>query len=583
MRSRCKLLAIGLMMHFYWTVDGQSLLDSLPEVTPDANQTLTWWKTGVIYQVYPRSFKDSDGDGIGDIKGLISELDYFVYLGIDCIWLSPVYKSPMRDFGYDVSDFKDIDPIFGTIDDFKTLTQEVHNRGLKLITDFVPNHVSTDHEWFKKSVKRDGKYANYFIWHDGKRLSNGTVVEPNNWLSAFGGSAWQWNSERQEYYYHEFDPSQADLNYRDENLRWEMEDTLKYWLDLGVDGFRVDAFAPLYEVQNVSLDEPVSGLDVPASESDYLKHIYTTNQPESIPTLSKWYDIMNDYVQRDGQDRYMIVEVFSTVDIRNRVYVTGACPFNFDLLHMSDAPTGREILDTIMNEYSHLPTGKWPNFVLGNHDSRRISHKYGSQYVNVYNMLLLTLWGTPTTYYGEELGMLEAVISWADTVDPAGRNAGPERYQNFTRDPERSPMQWTPGYQSGFTKGNSTWLPLALNHTLLNVQTERESQEQTTLKLYKELVALRKKQAFQTGKFKVSHVDDDIVCYTREGAFDQYLVILNFGHSAISDLRICGATSATVAALTPGVTSTAAGQRVQLELLILKSGHGIILRLDLKT
>ncbi|KAH9491674.1 Maltase 1 [Bulinus truncatus] len=549
-------------------------------VTPDTSQNLTWWQTAIFYQVYPRSFKDSNGDGVGDIQGIISELDYFVDLGIDCVWLSPVYKSPMRDFGYDISDYKDVDPIFGTLDDFRELIQEIHKRGLKFITDFVPGHVSSDHEWFKRSVQRDGKYTNYFVWNDGQLLDNGTRVPPNNWLSVFGGSAWTWNDERQQYYYHAFDPHQIDLNYRDENLQWEIKDTFRFWLDLGVDGFRIDAFSQLFENANTALDEPLSGNNVPPNEYSYLNHIYTADQPESIQTLMSWYSVVDEYTKKDGNLRYVVVELYAPPDVRNRIYATGAVPFNFDLMSMSSNHTGQEILTKVMAEYNNLPTGKWPNFVLGNHDQKRVSIRYGPQYVNVFNILLLTQWGTPTTYYGEELGMLQADISWADTVDPQGLGAGPDRYKLFTRDPSRTPLQWTDGFQAGFTTGNKTWLPLAENWDQLNVKVENSSSQQTTLKLYRDLAHLRKKQAFQTGSFRAALVTDDILSYLREGADEKYLIIMNFGQETTNDFTQYGGSQATVATLTPGLTQVQEGQRLSLNSLKLEGGQGLVLKLD---
>ncbi|CAL1541289.1 unnamed protein product [Lymnaea stagnalis] len=554
--------------------------DDIAIATPDTTQNLTWWQTAIFYQVYPRSFKDSDGDGVGDIRGIISELDYLKDLGIDCVWLSPVYKSPMKDFGYDISDYKDIDHIFGSIDDFRDLISEIHNRDLKFITDFVPGHVSVEHEWFKRSVKRDGKYTNYFIWSDGKVLANGTRVPPNNWLSVFGGSAWEWNEERGQYYFHAFATVQVDLNYRDENLQWEIKDTFRFWLDLGVDGFRIDAFSQLVESANTSLDEPLSGNDVPPNEYAYLKHVYTADQPESIPILASWYEVLQEYILKDGKERYMVVEIYATPQVRNRLYVTGASPFNFDLLSMSAKPTGQEILHMVMSEYDELPTGRWPNFVLGNHDNRRISHKYGAEYVNVYNTLLLTLWGTPTTYYGEELGMLEAEISWEDTVDPQGLGAGPLRYKQFTRDPERTPMQWTDGYQAGFTTGNTTWLPLAENYTQLNVKVENSSSEQTSLKLYRQLARLRKSQAFQTGVFKAALANDDILAYLRIGATKAYLVVLNVGRDTIVDLSRYAGDAGTPVAVTPGTRGVKEGVSVDLHALSLAPGDGLVLEVN---
>ncbi|KAK6963000.1 maltase 1 [Biomphalaria glabrata] len=574
----CGLLSAFLLVTVVAAVVQRDVNTQL--ITPATDQNLTWWQTAIFYQVYPRSFKDSNGDGVGDIQGIISELDYFVDLGVDCIWLSPVYKSPMRDFGYDISDYKDVDPIFGTLDDFRELIQEIHKRGLKFISDFVPGHVSSDHEWFRRSVKRDGKYTNYFVWSDGKLLDNGTRVPPNNWLSVFGGSAWSWNDERQQYYYHAFDPHQIDLNYRDQNLQWEIKDTFRFWLDYGVDGFRIDAFSQLFENENTSLDEPLSGNNVPPTEYAYLNHIYTADQPDSLPILTSWKNVVDDYSKQDGKVRYLVVELYAPPNVRNKIYGVGAVPFNFDLISMGTHPTGRDIFSKVMDEYINLPSGKWPNFVLGNHDQKRLSYRYGAQYVNVFNILLLTLWGTPTTYYGEELGMLSANISWENTVDPQGLGAGPERYQLFTRDPSRTPMQWSNDFQAGFSTGNTTWLPLAENWATLNVKTENSSSQQTPYKLYRQLAHLRKNQAFQTGTFRAALVTDNIVSYLREGTLQRYLVIMNFGQETTDDYRNYGGPAATVVAITPGLTGVQEGQRLSLDALKLEPGQGVVLLLD---
>ncbi|CAG5116625.1 unnamed protein product [Candidula unifasciata] len=507
-----------------------------------SGEDVSWWQSSIVYQVYPRSFKDSDGDGVGDIPGIISKLDHFTYLNVDTFWLSPVYKSPMRDFGYDISDFRDIDPLFGTLDDFDELIQKAHDKGISVLMDYVPGHTSTDHEWFQKSANREGNYTNYYVWNDGIKLDNGTYVAPNNWLSVFGGSAWAWHSVRKQFYYHAFIPEQADLNYRDENVQREMKDVLRFWMDRGVDGVRVDAIEKLYEVENVSLDEPVSGQNVTPFQYEYLDHIYTSNLPETIPTVAAWYEVLQEYAKKDGKDRYMVVELYAKPAVRNTLYETGANPFNFDLIDLTPNPTGYEIRDQILNEYDNLPSGKWPNFVLGNHDRRRVSHKFGPQYVDVYNMLLLTLWGTPTTYYGEEIGMLEGIISWEQTVDPWGRNYGKDEFENFSRDPERTPMQWNGGYQAGFTTGNSTWLPLGEDWQTVNVQNQMESEELTSIQVYKQLAELRQKPAFLTGAFQCDH--------------EKYLVILNVGkEEATVDLSSYsdGEPTATVIAVTPGM------------------------------
>uniref|UniRef100_A0A0B7ATJ7 Glycosyl hydrolase family 13 catalytic domain-containing protein n=1 Tax=Arion vulgaris TaxID=1028688 RepID=A0A0B7ATJ7_9EUPU len=545
-------------------------------------QNLSWWQTSIVYQVYPRSFKDSTLDGVGDINGLRSKLDYFTNIGVDSYWLSPVYSSPMLDFGYDISNFTDIDPIFGTLADFDMLVNETHSRGLKIIMDFVPGHTSTEHEWFNKSVNREGNYTNYYVWTDGILLSNGSRGIPNNWLSVFGGPTWTWNDVRKQFYYHAFIPQQADLNYRDPNVQEEMKDVLRFWLDRGVDGFRVDAIEKLYEVENVFLNEPVSGLNVSSFQYEYLDHIYTSNQPETNPTVKSWYDVLKEYIAMDNKDRYMVVELYALPAVRNLLYETGGSPFNFDLIDITPNPTGYEIRDRILNEYDNLPPGKWPNFVLGNHDRRRVSHKYGPQYVDVYNMLLLTLWGTPTTYYGEEIGMREAYISWNQTVDPWGRNYGEEQYEQFSRDPERTPMQWTPGYQAGFTVGPTTWLPLGDNYSTINVQYENETAGMSSLKLYSQLARLRKLPAFTLHRPWFAFVDQNVVSYIRMGGGEQYLVAINVGKmndTVNFRTNITGNYVATIIAYTPGIQNIPSNLTLNLTSILLRPGDGYVLKL----
>ncbi|KAH9488325.1 Maltase 1 [Bulinus truncatus] len=572
-------------------------------VTPSPASNLTWWQAGVLYQIYPRSFKDSDGDGVGDIRGIISELDYLSYLGIDCVWLSPVCKSPMKDFGYDSSDYNDIDPVFGTLDDYRNLVSEIHKRGLRIISDFQSVYSSDQHDWFVKSVRREGKYSNYYVWSDGKLLENGTRLTPNNWLSIFGGPAWTWNDQRQQFYYHVFLKEQPDLNHRDPNVWWEMLNILRFWLDLGVDGFRTDAISALYEAENLTLNEPPSGRNVPRDQEDFLSHIYTTNQPEIYPEVTTWYELLEEYKQKDGKERYMVIEIYENATVRNRLYSTGGNPFNFDLIDMNSSNlTGYEVYQTVMKEYDNLPSSRWPNFVLGNHDVRRVSHRFGSAYSDVFNVLLLTLWGTPTTYYGEELGMLEARLTWERTLDPWGLNFGKDRYEEFSRDPERSPMQWAPGAMAGFTTGNSTWLPLAENYTTLNVkncsdaafkmfinyiflnqnlseQSEKESDELTSVKLYQHLVSLRRKQAFQTGLLQPVLVSENIFSYIRRGQSESYLVVMNFREEETIKWTLELSPVGTVVAVTPGLIGISLGHVMDLENWSLGQGQGIILQL----
>ncbi|KAK6962994.1 maltase 1, partial [Biomphalaria glabrata] len=314
-------------------------------------------------------------------------------------------------------------------------------------------------------------------------------------------------------------------------------------------------------------------------QDDYLDHIYTQHQLEIAPILKGWYDLLHEYTLQDGRLRYMVLETYAPHSIRNSLYAQGqGNPFNFDLLQMSRPPTTREVYKTIMEEYINLLPGKWPNFVLGNHDNTRVSARNGYQYVDAYNMLLLTLKGTPTTYYGEELGMLQADISWNETKDPWGLNYGPDRYKQVSRDPERTPMQWTDGPNAGFTNGPSTWLPLGKNYTSLNVKVESETPGQTSLKLYKELLVLRKNPAFTEGSFKTALVTDDVLSYLRQLRNETFLVVLNFGKEATVDLSSFGGLSGTALALTPKITSWKKDDIVSLTSLTLGAGDGVVLR-----
>ncbi|KAL1449503.1 hypothetical protein WDU94_002005 [Cyamophila willieti] len=271
---------------------------------------LDWWQTEVIYQIYPRSFKDINGDGVGDLKGIISKLGYLKGLGVNVIWLSPIFKSPMVDFGYDISDFRDIEPIFGTITDFKNLLADMKKLGMKMILDFVPNHTSDQHVWFQKSVAKVPNYADYFVWKDAKRI-NGVRHPPNNWLSCFGGSAWTWNEQRQQYYFHAFAPQQPDLNFRNPNVIGELESILRYWLDHGVDGFRFDSVPFLVEHGSFP-DEPPSGnTDFEPMDHDYLSHNYTMDQPETYEIIYRIRKLLDSYKLMDGRTRIFITECYS--------------------------------------------------------------------------------------------------------------------------------------------------------------------------------------------------------------------------------------------------------------------------------
>ncbi|BFZ00898.1 hypothetical protein BsWGS_03937 [Bradybaena similaris] len=551
----------------------------------NGDDDLEWWKKVIIYQIYPRSYKDTNGDGVGDLKGITSKLDYLADLGIGCIWISPVYPSPMNDFGYDLTDYEDIESLFGSLADFDELVAEVHKRGLKIIIDFVPSYTSSEHRWFRKSVRREGKYTDYYIWHDGILLANGTRAPPSNWLAVFGWSAWAWHPVRQQFYYHSFFVKQPNLNHRDRNVEWEMKSIIRFWLDRGVDGFRVDAIQQLFVAANYTLDEPLSGGPSLPYEYDYTKHIYISDQPETVQAVTAYYSVLDEYFHKDGKVRYMVIETYADPSIRNTLYATGGVPFNFGLVRLAPPLTGRKLADRIQEEYQNLPKGAWPNFVLGNHDNRRVSYKFGPQNVDALNLVLLTLWGTPTTYEGEELGMTESNISYNQTRDPFGINFGPDRYQEVSRDPARTPMQWDDGDQAGFTSGNQTWLPLADDYKVRNVKTEQESATLTSLQFYKQLARLRARPAFISGKFTVAHVDDNIFSYLRELADDRYLVAVNVGgqESTTDFAAFSSDADAQVLATTPALKGISANTTASLSAVKLKPGDGVLFKVPAGT
>ncbi|XP_071087645.1 alpha-glucosidase-like [Haliotis cracherodii] len=546
---------------------------------------LQWWKTSVIYQIYPRSFKDSDGDGIGDLRGIISKLDYFQYLNIKAIWLSPFYTSPMKDFGYDISNHTDVDPIFGTLKDFDDLVKESHRRDIKVIIDFVPNHMSDQHPWFQESLKGTGKYRDYFMWSDGKS-SFGVRKPPNNWLGVFSGECWRWNEQRKQYYYHAFVKEQPDLNYRNPDVVKDMNDVLRFWMERGVDGIRVDAIMKLFESENIFQDEPRSNRpDVPAFQYEYLTHIHTENLPEIGDVVRGWKKVMDEYEAKDGQSRFMVVELYDPPAIRNKYYDYGAMPFNFDLVEGLKADCGGNcFLEAISNEYDNLPVGEWPKFVLGNHDRKRVSKRFGVESVNVMNMLLLTLKGTPTTYYGEELGMEEIEVSFEETQDPWGINFGKERYTEFSRDPCRSPLQWDASSQSGFTSSSKPWLPVHPGYKTCNVQVQKKKKD-SSLNIYKSLATLREVPAFQDPDVQFAVVNDNILSYVRGTAnTGRYLVTMNLGHdlsTADYTKEPAKAKSGRVVINTENFNEAKfnVGKSVSLSGLTLKPGQGLVLKL----
>jgi alpha-glucosidase len=482
-------------------------------------QGARWWQTGVIYQIYPRSFQDSGGDGVGDLRGIAQRLPYLVEIGVDAIWLSPVFTSPMQDFGYDVSDYTDIDPLFGTLADFDSLLEGAHAHGLKVILDFVPNHSAEQHPWFAESRSgRENSKRNWYIWRDP--APDGGA--PNNWLSEFGGSAWQYDQHTGQYYYHAFLAAQPDLNWRNPQLRAAMYDVIRFWLRRGVDGFRVDVLWHLIKDDQFR-DNPLNPSFRPGDPAHHaLVPLYTADRPEVHDVISEMRRVVDEF-----SDRVLIGEIYLPIERLVAYYgrdLNGVhLPFNFSLL--STQWRARAIAKLIDEYEATLPPNGWPNWVLGNHDRPRIASRVGPEQARVAAMLLLTLRGTPTIYYGDEIGMQEVAIPPDRVRDPFEKNV-PGR--GLGRDGCRTPMQWDGSRYAGFSDVEP-WLPLAATARGVNVENERR--DSTSLFwLHRRLIALRRaRPALLFGSYRPIAASGELLMFVRESAEERMLVALNLG------------------------------------------------------
>ena len=479
-----------------------------------------WWKRGVIYQVYPRSFQDSGGDGVGDLNGIRQRLGHLQDLGIDALWISPIFVSPMADFGYDIADYRGVDPLFGTLEDLDALVADAHARGLKLILDFVPNHTSDQHPWFVESrSSRDNPKRDWYIWRDAK--PDGSA--PNNWLSNFGGSGWEWDEATGQFYYHAFLKEQPDLNWRNPEVRQAMFDVLRFWLDRGVDGFRVDVIWHLIKDAQFRDNPPNPGFhpDMPGIER-YLQ-LYSADQPEVHDVVAEMRQVIDAY-----PDRVLIGEIYLPLERLVSYYgkdLSGAhLPFNFQLLQ---AVWRADAIDKIIRDYEKsLPAGAWPNWLLGNHDRHRIASRVGPAQARVAAMLLLTLRGTPTVYYGDEVGLEQVQIPSEEVQDPWEKN---EPGLGLGRDPCRTPMPWDATANAGFTTGKP-WLPLNEDWRTRNVAVEAADPD-SMLSLHRRLMALRRERAaLCLGDYGPVSAEDGVLVYERRVGDERLVVALNLTH-----------------------------------------------------
>lgn len=491
-------------------------------------QNKSWWNNTVFYQIYPRSLYDSDADGIGDLKGITSKLDYIAKTGINAIWLSPIYTSPMVDFGYDISDFVDIDPIFGSLEDFKTLLARAKELDLKVVLDLVPNHSSDKHIWFQKALQGHKKYKNYYVWADGK---NNDKTPPNNWISVFGRSAWTYVESQKQWYLHQFEYRQPDLNFRNPNVRKEMLNILKFWMDLGVDGFRVDSAPFIYEDSELR-DEPKSNIDgATLQEHTYLKHIYTMDLIDTYKLFGEWRKFMDSYASKHNQNqKLMLMEAYSDPEHTMQYYNYDLIPFNFKFITnvnaTSSAQEFKQQIDLWMNS---MPRGKIANWAMGNHDNPRVASRYPNRSDQMI-MLSMILPGLAVTYNGEEIGMVDKRdISWEDTQDPQGCIAGKNKFKSTSRDPERTPFQWDATKHAGFSTANSTWLPVHQNYKKLNLANQMAA-DKSHYKIYKTLAHMhRTEPALTEGSYKsITTNNDTVLGIIRNNGSRVVLLLINF-------------------------------------------------------
>lgn len=489
------------------------------------SDTWVWWKDGVIYQIYPRSFYDSNSDGVGDIPGIIEKLDYLLFLGVDAIWLSPINKSPMDDFGYDVKCYRSIHSIFGTDEDFDRLIQECHLRNIRIIFDLVINHTSDTHLWFLES--RSSKYnakRDWYIWNKGRQGS-----EPNNWLAAFGGSAWEYDTHTREYYLHSFLKEQPDLNWRNPEVLEAVFLDIRHWLDKGIDGFRLDVAN--YYMKDDKLRNNPYGWGWPPRKYELQQHQYDRNRPENHEIMQKMRSLLDEY-----DERMAVGEIFSMPPVDQSLpasyYGDGGnelhMAFDFSLMYIRWSALS--FYRKISKWYKELPENGWPCFVLSNHDQPRHRSRFGKlgysyEKARIAAYMLLTLRGTPFIYYGEEIGMRNVRIPLKKIKDPAGK-----KYWPFYagRDPSRTPMHWDESLHAGFSE-TEPWLPVDKNYKKVNVKNQKDDPS-SLLNVYRALIRLRRQFiALRRGLFKpIEKGIREILAYERKFEDQSIIVLLNF-------------------------------------------------------
>jgi alpha-glucosidase len=478
-----------------------------------------WWQTGIFYEVYLRSFQDSNGDGIGDLRGILQRLDYLQWLGVTALWVTPFYPSPMKDFGYDISDYSAVHPLFGTMSDFDELVREAHRRNMKVVIDFVPNHTADQHPWFVESrSSKNNPKRNWYYWQDAK--PNGDP--PNNWLGVLGGPAWEWDATTKQYYYHAFLKEQPDLNLHNPEVMKAVLDVMRFWLSKGVDGFRVDVLWHMAKDEKWR-DNPVNpDFKDEMPDCDRLLQIYSCDQPEVHNIVGQFRKLLDEYPGKVmmGELYLPIHRVVGYYGMNNQ----GAhLPANFQLLFV---PWEAQQLGIAIDQYeAALHDRAWPNWAIGNHDRKRLISRAGEQQSKVAATLLMTLRGTPTMYYGDEIGMRNVPIPKEEWQDPQGLLM-PDK--DLSRDPQRTPMQWDDSENAGFTKGKP-WLRMDENARANNMASQKKDND-SLLNYYRQLIAFRQEEpALHKGDYYPVVTDGKTLAYIRqwEGSAS-FLIVLNF-------------------------------------------------------
>jgi alpha-glucosidase len=527
-----------------------------------------WWQGAVIYEVSTPTFQDSNGDGLGDLAGVTRRLEYLRWLGVDAVWLTPFQPSPMTDFGYDISDLTGVHPAAGTLEDFERLVAEAHRRDLRVILDLVPNHTSDQHPWFVESASsRKSPRRRWYIWADAAPGGG----PPNNWQSDLGGSAWRWHEPTGQYYYHAFARDQPDLNWRNPEVHDAVTAAMRFWLDRGVDGFRVDVLWHLAKDRRLR-DNPRKPDFNPSKDSPCpaVMQVFSADQPDVHDVVAELREVIDAY-----DDRLLIGEVYLPISDVVRYY--GAersevhLPFNFQLVQVAwDAAHVRRVVD----EYeSSVAEDEWPNWVLGNHDQPRVATRVGREQARVAAMMLLTLRGTPTIYNGDELGMVNSDVPRDAMRDERARTCDGK---GIGRDPFRAPMQWDGSRNAGFSDAEP-WLPMAADHATVHVAAQRED-PRSSLALHRRLIELRRASpALLRGAYRPVDATAHVYAYVRCTEEEAFLIALNL-NDLPRTLELpgwCGTGRVAVSTRDPQADRPATGRTIELA-----ANEGLVIRLD---